>query len=450
MSSRSSMSSSLRVACFLPAALLPAACPGRDFLLPGRADARVLVAYADAAGAHHAGQHPERDGDSGDHDAEPDRRGEHQLRGPVDDVLDDPGDELEGAGQPRRDRQQRPGEAAHSGGQAATTPGEPGVRGAEDGQDECERRPGGVVDGGAGGQGHGSSLRTRAEPGLRGSSGCDPSPTQASPATTVASTRSWRRRWRRTTARARPTSRPRTSRPWPCSRTRGCSCRWSRSSTRWRYDGAGGSPREKSSDMAAVLMTGRDGRTALLAFTGTASLDRWAQSYEGGEARPVPVPARQAAQAALQDQAAALLVDVAGPVLFVVEGEDLESLAAGHRLSASTTAAGPGCSSQPRGLVAGRLDVQSGGQPCTLVPDRSPVPARAWMIRQAEASSHPHRPFEQHRSSGPGQRAGRRTPSSGLTTGASVRRAEAPSCRADLGPEMFSAGHPSFQHRRTH
>jgi len=91
-------------------------------------------------------------------------------------------------------------------------------------------------------------------------------------------------------------------------------------------------PREKSSDMAAVLMTGRDGRTALLAFTGMASLDRWAQSYEGGEARPVPVPTRQAARAALQDQASALLVDVAGPVLFVIEGEDLQSLAAGHRL----------------------------------------------------------------------------------------------------------------------
>ena len=96
--------------------------------------------------------------------------------------------------------------------------------------------------------------------------------------------------------------------------------------------GGSGLPREKSSDMAAVLMTGRDGRTALLAFTGTAALDRWAQWYEGGEARPVPVVARQAARAALQDQAGALLVDVAGPVLIVIEGEDLRSLAAGHRL----------------------------------------------------------------------------------------------------------------------
>ena len=98
-------------------------------------------------------------------------------------------------------------------------------------------------------------------------------------------------------------------------------------------EGAGpGLPREKSSDMAAVLMTGRDGRTALLAFTGTATLDAWAQSYEGEEPRPVPVPTRQAAAAALQDDAAALLVDVAGPVIFVIEGENLRWLAAGHRL----------------------------------------------------------------------------------------------------------------------
>ena len=84
---------------------------------------------------------------------------------------------------------------------------------------------------------------------------------------------------------------------------------------------------DKTSDMAAVLMTGRDGRTALLAFTGTASLTSW-----NPEARPVPVTVRQAAQAALQDDASALLVDVAGPVLFVVEGDDLRALAGGDRL----------------------------------------------------------------------------------------------------------------------
>jgi SseB protein N-terminal domain len=88
-----------------------------------------------------------------------------------------------------------------------------------------------------------------------------------------------------------------------------------------------GLAREKSSDMAAVLMTGRDGRTALLAFTGTPALMQW-----NPVARPVPVTSRQAAQAAIQDDAAALLVDVAGPVMFVVEGDDLHALAEGHRL----------------------------------------------------------------------------------------------------------------------
>jgi hypothetical protein len=84
---------------------------------------------------------------------------------------------------------------------------------------------------------------------------------------------------------------------------------------------------DKTSDMAAVLMTGRDGRTALLAFTGSAAMTRWQP-----DARPVPVSVRQAAQAALQDAASALLLDVAGPVLFAVEEDELRSLAAGLRL----------------------------------------------------------------------------------------------------------------------
>lgn len=84
---------------------------------------------------------------------------------------------------------------------------------------------------------------------------------------------------------------------------------------------------DKTSDMAAVLMRGQDGRLALLAFTGNPSLRAW-----NADARPVPVPVAQAAKAALQDDAAAMVVDVAGPVQFVVEGDDLRSLAGGHRL----------------------------------------------------------------------------------------------------------------------
>ena len=85
---------------------------------------------------------------------------------------------------------------------------------------------------------------------------------------------------------------------------------------------------DKSSDMATVLVQGADGRLALLAFSGTEALAAWNR-----EARPVPVTAAVAAQSALQDGAAALVLDLAGPVRFVVEGEDLHGLAEGWELA---------------------------------------------------------------------------------------------------------------------
>ena len=84
---------------------------------------------------------------------------------------------------------------------------------------------------------------------------------------------------------------------------------------------------DKSSDMAAVLMTGRDGRQALLAFSGTDALLAWEPS-----ARPVPVSVRLAATAACQEGAAALVLDIAGPVRFVVQADDLQRMAAGDVL----------------------------------------------------------------------------------------------------------------------
>jgi hypothetical protein len=86
---------------------------------------------------------------------------------------------------------------------------------------------------------------------------------------------------------------------------------------------------DKSSDMAAVLVRAADGSTGLLAFTSTETMARW-----DPDARPVPVPAATAATAALQDGAEALLVDLAGPATYVVDGEDLARLAAGWRLVA--------------------------------------------------------------------------------------------------------------------
>ena len=97
--------------------------------------------------------------------------------------------------------------------------------------------------------------------------------------------------------------------------------------------------RDKTSDMATVLMRGRDGRTALLAFTGTDSLRRW-----NPESRPVPTDVPRAAAAAVQDGAEAMLVDVAGPVMFVVETDDLRALADGQVLVELTG---------PQGAVSG-------------------------------------------------------------------------------------------------
>jgi hypothetical protein len=90
---------------------------------------------------------------------------------------------------------------------------------------------------------------------------------------------------------------------------------------------AEGRAREKTSDMATVLMRNRDGRSGLLAFTGMAAMRRWRP-----DARPVPVRAADAARAAVQQGADALVVDVAGPVVFAVEDESLRALADGFVL----------------------------------------------------------------------------------------------------------------------
>ncbi len=79
--------------------------------------------------------------------------------------------------------------------------------------------------------------------------------------------------------------------------------------------------------MAAVSIQRPDGRRGMLAFTGVEPLRRWDPT-----ARPLPVTAREAAETALGDGAEALLVDLAGPVRLVVDGEDLEGVAGGWTL----------------------------------------------------------------------------------------------------------------------
>jgi hypothetical protein len=81
---------------------------------------------------------------------------------------------------------------------------------------------------------------------------------------------------------------------------------------------------DKTSDMAVALLQGQDGRNALLAFTGTESLARWSP-----EARPMPAQSQLVATAAIQEGAAAIVLDVAGPAAGVIETDDVQRLAAG-------------------------------------------------------------------------------------------------------------------------
>ena len=82
---------------------------------------------------------------------------------------------------------------------------------------------------------------------------------------------------------------------------------------------------DKNADMAAVLMTGADGRTALLAFSSVETMAEW-----DPQARPVPVLGRDAARATLAEDASALLLDLGSPSFSVIETADVEHLAAAH------------------------------------------------------------------------------------------------------------------------
>jgi hypothetical protein len=88
--------------------------------------------------------------------------------------------------------------------------------------------------------------------------------------------------------------------------------------------GPGELRREKSSEMALPTVIGTDGRAALPAFTSAAALARWRP-----EARPVPVPAAQVWRSGAQD-ASAVVIDIAGPVPFAVDGARLAALAEGR------------------------------------------------------------------------------------------------------------------------
>ena len=81
---------------------------------------------------------------------------------------------------------------------------------------------------------------------------------------------------------------------------------------------------DKDSEMVLPTLIGRDGRAAVLAFTGLDALARWRP-----DARPVPAEADRVWRAAVAD-GYAVVIDVAGPVPLAVEGARLAALAAGQ------------------------------------------------------------------------------------------------------------------------
>jgi hypothetical protein len=89
-------------------------------------------------------------------------------------------------------------------------------------------------------------------------------------------------------------------------------------------DKAEGLRREKDSHMAVVSIVGVDGRAALLAFTSVAAMAAWDST-----ARGIPALAETVGRAALEDGAAAVLLDIAGPARATIAGRALEVLASG-------------------------------------------------------------------------------------------------------------------------
>jgi hypothetical protein len=87
--------------------------------------------------------------------------------------------------------------------------------------------------------------------------------------------------------------------------------------------GEHGLRQEKESEMALPKLVGKDGREAVVAFTGTEAMARWR-----ADARPIQATTLRVCEAAAGEKAAAVVIDVAGPVPFVIQGEALEALAA--------------------------------------------------------------------------------------------------------------------------
>jgi hypothetical protein len=84
-------------------------------------------------------------------------------------------------------------------------------------------------------------------------------------------------------------------------------------------------PSDKNADMAVMTLVSADGAKALPVFTSLAAMAAWDE-----RARPVPVTGRRACEAAVFENAEALVVDVASATRLTVAGSALRALATGR------------------------------------------------------------------------------------------------------------------------
>ncbi|KUG51452.1 hypothetical protein AVL62_08860 [Serinicoccus chungangensis] len=98
-------------------------------------------------------------------------------------------------------------------------------------------------------------------------------------------------------------------------------------------DDSSGTSVDARSDMASVTLVAPDGQRALPAFTSTRALQAWDPS-----ARPVPVTARRAARAALQEGCEVVPLDLPpspGPAAWTLTGSMVRALATGRPWAAA-------------------------------------------------------------------------------------------------------------------
>lgn len=79
---------------------------------------------------------------------------------------------------------------------------------------------------------------------------------------------------------------------------------------------------DTGTEVALPLMLGEDGRRGVLAFTCVDTMRSWRS-----DARPVPISTVDACRAAIDESADALVIDVAGPASYAIEGHFLTTLA---------------------------------------------------------------------------------------------------------------------------